>query len=117
ATIPGLQICTANCDPITTSPCGSGVTCIFDSSTDIQGFDCIVSGLKKEGEVCAKSKDCDKGLVCVVGSPSNTCQRWCTPVNTTFPGKSNNCTAARPNCVAFTAHFKHNGVEYGVCDP
>jgi hypothetical protein len=116
AAIPGLLICTANCEPIKAPQCGTGTTCAFDNSTAVQGFDCFVSGGKTEGAVCAASKECNKGLVCVKGATS-TCQRWCTAVDTTFPNASNNCTTARPKCVGFTTPFIRNSVEYGTCVP
>lgn len=116
ASIPGLKICTANCEPIKAPQCGTGVTCAFDNSAAVQGFDCFVSGLKKEGDTCAASTECNKGLICVKGTP-NTCQRWCSPVKTVFPATANNCTTARPNCIGFGVPFTRNGVEFGSCDP
>jgi hypothetical protein len=116
AAIPGLLICTANCEPIKAPQCGTGTTCAFDSSTAVQGFDCFVSGGKTEGAVCVAAKDCNKGLVCTKGATS-TCQRWCTPVGTTFPATSNNCTSTRPKCIGFATPFIRNSVEYGTCVP
>jgi hypothetical protein len=117
STIPGLQVCTANCEPVTTAPCGSGVTCAFDASSTVQGFDCFVSGLNPEGAMCNLSRDCDKGLVCIVVGSKKSCERWCTPVGTTFPGTANHCASAKPKCVAFSTPFTRNGVEYGTCEP
>jgi hypothetical protein len=116
--IPGLKICTSNCEPVTASPCGPGVTCAFDSSADVQGFDCFVSGLKKEAAACTASRDCDKGLLCLDGATADTCERWCTPIDTTFPTTMNNCTTAgKTKCIAFGTPFIRNGVEFGVCRP
>lgn len=111
--IPSLQICTANCDPITASPCGPSVTCEFDTTTSVLAFDCFASGLKTEGQACTASVDCNKGLVC--RAATSTCERWCTPPGSAFPATPNNCSSAKPTCAAFSNHPTHNGVEYGVC--
>jgi hypothetical protein len=117
AIIPGLRICTSNCDPLTAVPCGTNATCQFDASDAVLGFDCFASGLKKEGEVCTRARDCGKGLTCVNGTPSATCERWCTPVGSTFPAAANRCSTAKPKCIGFLTPIERNGVEFGTCKP
>jgi hypothetical protein len=103
--IPGLDVCTANCDPITAAPCGPLVTCSY--STVHGELDCVASKGVLEGGNCSFANDCAPGLVCV----GNACRRWCTPVGDTLT-----CSAGSL-CAGFSnLNVMHAGQTYGYCN-
>ena len=109
--IPGLKVCVAHCDPESTSPCGPGVTCVYD--TQNKDLDCMSSGNIMPGGLCFYTGDCAKGLVCVPGFPTGTCEQWCHPAGTDPPG----CPAAKKHCLSSSISVDYEGSTYGVCSP
>jgi hypothetical protein len=113
AEIPGLRVCTSHCNPIVPEPpCSLGLTCVYNF--DVQDFECVRGNKVPQSSPCDAPDDCDPGLICVGKSPSYTCERWCSPANTT---NSPGCAAPRPNCKAFNPTVIRDGVTYGVCSP
>ena len=104
--IPGLQICTTSCDPFTGQPCGSNLTCTFNTAT-LSAFDCFVSPGNIEGQACVTLQDCGKGLVCQPGV--GTCTQWCKT------GKD--CPAEKTQCILFDPPIQVSGITYGYCTP
>ena len=110
AEIPGLQLCTAHCDPETAATCGPGTNCVRVTITD---FDCTTSAGKIESVACTFSSECTKGLLCIGTANSKTCQRWCHPADATV---FNGCPNAEPYCNPFATAVTYDGVPYGYCD-
>jgi hypothetical protein len=108
--IPGLQICTAHCDPETASPCGAGATCVRVSTSD---FDCTTSLGKIEGVGCTFSDECTVGLLCIGTAAVKTCEPWCHPADA---GLLNGCPWMKPYCNPFATAVTYNGTPYGYCD-
>jgi hypothetical protein len=104
ASIPGLEICTANCNPITGQSCGNNTTCTLDPSLNV--FDCFVTGNKTEGQACAKLRDCGKGLVCL---GTNKCAQWCAVAA--------DCKDGKTTCTLFNPPVKVGTTSYGYCTP
>jgi hypothetical protein len=100
--IPGLGVCTANCSPLTGSPCGNNATCTFDSSLTV--FDCFASLNRTEGQACTKLRDCGKGLACLA---SGTCAQWCV--------KAADCKNGKTKCTLFNPAITVGGTSYGFC--
>jgi len=109
--IPGLKVCMAHCDPEGATPCGPGVTCVYDSPN--ADLDCATSGNVSAGGLCLYINDCAKGLVCESGFPTGICKKWCHPVGTD-PLK---CPAMTPHCKSVAYSIDYEGSTYGVCSP
>jgi len=109
--IPGIEVCTAHCDPVTASPCGAGASCDYDP---VDGFDCAAAGLSAEYGACVQSTDCGQDLVCVTdGSIGGTCMYWCA-IGDTSPGacsKTNCMPLVDPNMNPIT----YDGATCGYC--
>jgi hypothetical protein len=103
--IPGLDVCTADCDPLTAAPCGPQVTCYYDAKHG--GLDCIASKGSLEGAVCSFVNDCAPALACIGG----TCRRWCTPVGDMFTCSGGGVCSAFSNLTV-----THAGQTYGYCN-
>jgi hypothetical protein len=109
--IPGITVCTAHCDPIQASPCGSGATCVYDP--DDSQFDCAASAFVPVDMSCEQSSDCGRGLVCAGDASGGLCVPWCEPVNT----QPDNCGGGYcdPLAGAGTSPITYDGTVYGYC--
>ncbi len=103
--IPGLQVCTSYCNPITADPCDKTnfVTCIYVGQT----FDCTVSKNYSTGYHCSSPSDCMAGTTCTGADPM--CKRWCTP-----PGGASDCPPIFM-CTATNPALYYDTMELGVC--
>lgn len=109
--IPDIGVCTAHCDPMTVSPCGSGATCVDSATGD---FDCAASSFVSEGSDCEYANDCDPGMVCVgATSTDQKCRYWCEP------GGEPSSTCTEGICEGVTDSngnpITYNGETYGYC--
>lgn len=100
--IPGITICTANCDPASLTSCGPGAACNYDNN--LGSFDCFYSQKKGYAETC-EFADCGPTLVCASGA----CEYWCHPID-----------SYSDDCFGDCGHFsnltpKYNGETYGFC--
>ncbi len=102
--IPGVDVCTAHCDPETAVPCGIGATCAYDDKS--LDFDCFASGGTGLNGSCQSSTDCAKSLVCGVSGSVGTCLQWC---------KSDGECPGIQICDQFDPAFSYNGTDYGYC--
>jgi hypothetical protein len=111
AVIPGLNVCTANCQPITGAPCDQSygsVTCGLWGA-DQPEFTCYAAGGYGEGTPCDGNQiNCGSGLQCPGDAPF-VCRRWCTPI-----GQQSNCPLNQL-CSPLSNHPTEDGVEYGLC--
>ncbi len=110
--IPGVSICTAHCDPVLATPCGTGATCIDDPPEG--DFDCAASGFVPVDGPCGQSSDCGRGLVCAGNtSTDGLCSYWCEPANSNAP----DCYGTF--CNALTDEngnpITYGGATYGYC--
>ncbi|MFT3773171.1 MAG: hypothetical protein QM820_47940 [Minicystis sp.] len=104
--IPGANVCTANCEPVTAMPCGAGSTCTYDAT--IGKLDCFVSDGFGFGDSCMYLNQCDKGLVCV----GMKCWRWCSPAG----DFSNDCVNDFTCSTFSNLTVTYQSVDYGFCD-
>ena len=109
--IPGLNLCTAHCNPSDPLSCGPNITCFYDFKT--VEFDCASGPNTSENSVCVLATDCAKGLVCAGGMAGFTCAQWCTPINTMI--KNLSCPGLRPYCDPVTVNVNYDGKDYGIC--
>lgn len=106
--IPSLKVCTAHCDPQSTSPCGVGLTCVPDASGE---FDCARSKNTVVGATCVYSDDCGKGLLCIGSAGVFTCEKWCHPADAVGGG----CSGSKFYCSSFATAVTYNSETYGYC--
>ena len=108
--IPGVKVCTAHCDPVQATPCGTGATCTYDPN-DGQ-FDCAMSGFAPEGMSCQQASDCGRGLGCAVDAANQgSCLAWCEPTDT-FAGI---CGGLYCNSFSNSSSITYDGTTYGYC--
>ncbi len=108
-----VNVCTANCHPISTSPCSSfeGPTnCYLVSNT---GWECTKSLNKVAGDDCQSASECGPGMGCIGSMNAGTCRYWCT--NPLPMGNLNQCGSGSACFKLPVPGAFHNGVEYGYC--
>lgn len=114
--IPGLTVCSENCDPVKMTGCPvAGTGCqIYREQAGSMAFytSCTGAGSKSQGAACTGAADCATGYGCFTIDAQGTkqCLRW--------------CDVAAPSCPAGTscASLKNNGADlqigntkYGAC--
>jgi hypothetical protein len=107
STVPGLELCTADCEPMGGLPCNQAhgdTTCIRTNG----GFDCAQSGGGAVGSTCFGDSACGVGLYCSGQGLQGGCFRWCSPIGQGCVGGD--------LCVSHsTAAVGGDGTEYGAC--
>ncbi|MBW2528412.1 MAG: hypothetical protein JRI23_29825 [Deltaproteobacteria bacterium] len=101
--IPGLQICTAYCDPLNPLSCNqsNGTTnCLYGNL----GFDCFASGTSGLLAGCSGFLSCGPPNTCHLG----LCRPWCD----TLLGS---CTFPLLTCYGYSPPIFYDGVEVGYC--
>jgi hypothetical protein len=112
--LPGVRLCTRNCDPVAQSGCRAGAYCeVFRETAGAMRWftDCTapVMGSGRQGAPCAMISDCAAGFTCVdPGDGFLECMEWCNV--TTGSGCSFPYT-----CVGFSPAITTSTTEYGVC--
>ena len=102
-TIPGLQVCTAYCDPRVATSCNqsNGTTnCLYGSS----GFDCFWSGNKAYPNTCGGFTECGPPQTCYLGF----CRPWCDDAG-------HACPVVPGNCYAYPQPIHYGTAEMGYC--
>ncbi|NUP10221.1 MAG: hypothetical protein HOW73_29580 [Polyangiaceae bacterium] len=115
--ITGLNLCVASCDPrsANVNPCADdpATTCFF--RTDVDSFDCGLSGNGTWISSCDSSRDCRYGLGCFDGH----CQDWCGPVDSLCYGTKADgtwfCDQFKPCGTCQPTRFEHDGAQLGAC--
>lgn len=108
--IPGVLLCTSNCDPTASgdSLCAAGWGCDLVNYGNRQAVDCFPAGTGTQGQACSATAPCAPGYTCNGPSGSLTCRRICAPpANTGCP--------APTTCAAYTPPFVVGGTQYGEC--
>jgi large repetitive protein len=105
--IPGVDVCTNHCEPVTQAGCPSGQGCLpyEDGAQDFT--DCTLVGTKLDGATCSVAEECRPGSLCVDDTATlSHCRRMCE-VGLTCPSGG--------TCTGFVDPVDLSGVEVGVC--
>lgn len=115
--IPGLELCVATCDPVSTAPCDPSegdVNCVYLPMK--MAFDCAPSGDGMENTACTADLECDTGLGCLEVNGDSGCLNWCV-----YDGGTDICTseehptASFAICVPQSPSVSFGNVNYGGC--
>jgi hypothetical protein len=80
---PPYDLCTVNCNPITSTVCPAGDACRLGTTDGINALTfCGGTGAGIQDDPCDFDSDCVAGFVCYPSSfwPWNTCQQYCTNI-------------------------------------
>ncbi len=114
ASLPGVTLCTTDCEPISNQGCAvAGLSCQV-GATATEGYTgCAPAGSVAAGEVCDANNLCRAGLVCLPTTANDDrCFAWCNVDN--------------PNCgdvpcqgleIEMGVPLMIGNVHYGVCSP
>ncbi len=105
------QLCSINCDPLTSDGCASGTKCVLGQEEEPPGrwfTECITGGSSSHGEACTSWHDCTVGACVNVGGNSR-CLDWCDVDSPACPADS--------SCMSYSSPMEIGGVEYGTCVP
>jgi len=109
--IPGVLLCTSNCDPTAVSDplCAAGWGCVPTNEGSRNVVECLPAGTGTQGQACSDTALCAPGYSCIgPASGPSFCRRTCSPpANTGCP--------APTTCAAFTPPFVVGGTQYGLC--
>jgi hypothetical protein len=110
--VPGVNMCSHVCDPVTQTGCPSGSFCeIFrESMGAMRTFtDCTApAGTGGHGAACIDASDCRAGYACVDPGTGDQCLHWCdVPTGSGCSGLT--------TCTGFTTPIIVGGREIGVC--
>ncbi len=105
--VPGVKLCSQNCDPISATGCPMSWGCEIDlDATSGHYFTaCTPVGLRTDPMSCTADSDCAVGLACVGATNQMMCKPRCIWHSPTA------CTT----CTQLTTHPTIGGVEYGIC--
>ncbi|MFO0618433.1 MAG: hypothetical protein U0414_37915 [Polyangiaceae bacterium] len=109
--VPGVKLCTQNCDPTNNSGCAAGLGCqaVRDTMT-MQTFTfCPKAGTGGDGASCATNgfADCKPGFGCFTSNGSDVCLQWCKV--------GGSCPNAL-TCYSLLDPLIIGSTEYGVCN-
>lgn len=107
--LPGVKLCTDDCDPITSVGCPSGAKLgcqvYTDQSAGLTFTLCAGAGTATQGQACNAVEDCAPGHSCfTLGDGTKQCLKFCNINN-----------PACPTCVPIDPPMVYNGVTYGAC--
>lgn len=109
--IPGVTMCSENCDSINATGCptpGTGCTPALDDN--MMGFTvCIDAGTAGDLAPCPTNFECAPGFGCINLGGSPVCLHWCD-VN------QGACSVPGTTCGPLNPPLIVNGVNYGVCN-
>jgi len=112
--IPGVGVCSSNCDLRSSSGCATGARChVFQEEAGAMRWytDCVgPQGTGGQGAACTNLLDCQPGFLCAGAAGASRCLRWCTS-----PGLSSGCGSLE-TCFGFMTPITIRGTTYGVCD-
>ena len=110
--VPGVQVCSRACNPITSSGCSASAAChLFQESAGARRYhtDCIAPvGTGGQDAFCIDATDCRRGFACSGGY----CLRYCNAPGTIAGG---GCSFSEA-CYGFSPPLVIGSTEYGVCD-
>jgi hypothetical protein len=106
--IPGLTICSENCDPSSTAGCPAGMGCGVFQETEGQMrlfTGCRETGTATQGQTCSTSVLCAASYGCFDTGGFDECLKYCKVANPSCP--------AGTACMA--AGITIGSTEYGAC--
>lgn len=109
--IPGVTLCSENCDPTTNVGCVSGTGCTFgqEQAGQMRFFTaCRESGAKTQGQTCTTNAECAPGYGCI-NTGTTQCMKYCKVGTTCANGMS--CSAVSIGGVDIVI----GGIQYGIC--
>lgn len=109
--VPGVKLCSQNCDPTTNSGCASGLGCqvVRDMATNQVFTFCAQAGTGGDTAACVNGfTDCKAQFGCFNNGTSDICLQWCTIGGAACPGGLTCYSLQTPLIVGAT--------EYGVCN-
>jgi len=114
--IPGVKVCSPDCDPFTSSGCPSGWACgAYSDVQEQRNFTwCRVPGQGGNNSICSDDGQCAAGFVCLNVASTRRCKKYCDR------GDSNPGCSLFQQCVAVIDAsgdpLEVAGVQYGVCN-
>ena len=109
--IPGVTLCSENCNPTTNSGCISGTGCTFgqEPSGQMRFFTaCRGIGSGTQGAACTTNADCAATYGCI-NTGTKQCMKYCTVGSTCAGGAA--CSPITINMLDIII----GGVQYGIC--
>lgn len=85
--VPGITLCSDNCDLETNAGCQvAGLSCQF-SVRDTEPFTlCAPSGAGTQGAACTDTSQCAPGFLCLATQVDESCFKWCDVAAQDCPG-------------------------------
>ena len=114
--VPGVTMCSENCELATSQGCGvAGTSCQLGLTTADQPFTvCRPSGALVYQEICAETSDCAPDFVCLPTSiPDERCFQWCKIGGSACP-TGQTCTAQE---ISAGVPLTLGTTTYGICNP
>lgn len=111
-TVPGVKLCTKNCNPMTASGCPALQGChvsAYANGTKVL-TDCDGAGTSGQDAVCTDATICQAGYECVGPQGGATCLKYCR-----YDPAGGDCGAGQ-SCYSFQYALVVGPQEYGVCD-
>jgi hypothetical protein len=118
--VPGVTVCSQNCDPLTAQSCPTGWGCGVYRTADARSFSaCHTVGAGTQGSTCTYDADCSPGYGCITitnagtgdAGPTTTqsCLAYCvsSPTPTACPGTT--------TCRQFSTPAVMGTSTYGIC--
>ena len=111
--IPGVTLCSQNCDLLTTTGCRSGQGCgVYSTADGLRRYtSCHAASTGTQGATCTNDLDCAPGFGCINFTTNGTttvqCMQLCQPTVTVCPGST--------SCVAFNPPVTLGATSYGIC--
>jgi hypothetical protein len=113
-TIPGVSLCSPNCNPLTAAGCPTGSGCGVYLATDgVRRYtSCHAASTGTQGAACANDLDCAPGFGCINftsgGTTTTQCMQLCLTTAPVCPAGTTNCLALNPPATVGTSN-------YGIC--
>lgn len=114
-TVPGVTLCSDNCDPITNTGCGvSGTSCFLgqEASGQQRFFTyCYGAGSSTQGALCPNGTECAATYGCFNTGVSDQCLKWCNVNAPSCPGATSCQTLTDANGASIVI----GNITYGAC--
>jgi hypothetical protein len=113
AEIPGVRLCTQNCDYLVHGGCPGGWGChLYRTMAGVQYSGCYPAGAGGQDAACTTDRDCALGFSCYSvtsgGTTSQVCLQHCR-----ISAPASSCTTG--TCTGGTMPITMGGVTYGAC--
>ena len=112
--IPGISLCSPNCNPLTAAGCPTGSGCGVYLATDgVRRYtSCHAASTGTQGSACTSDLDCGPGFGCISFTTNGTatlqCMQFCLTTAPVCPTGTTNCLALNPAAIVGSSN-------YGIC--